>query len=162
MESIAEKQGFRITGWHFLIGIVSFFLVIITADVYFATLAYKTFSGEAAKNPYEAGLLYNRTLEQERASRDLGWASTITARPDGRILIQIRTADKAPVDGLSGNVVLTRPATEKSSMTLPLTPMGQGRYMARTSTLQGGWDIELSLSEPGKPAFTAQRRVLLR
>jgi nitrogen fixation protein FixH len=162
MNAAVEKPGFRITGWHFLFGIVAFFLLIIVADVYFATLAYKTFSGEAAKNPYEAGLLYNRTLQQQRASQDLGWTSTLEAHSDGAIWVTMTAADKSPLDGLNGQVILTRPATEAQALTLPLIAQGPGRYLAKAGPLRGAWDIEIALAKAGEPAFKAQRRVLLK
>ena len=52
-----------LNGWHILAVFVGFFAIVIGADITFAVLAYRSAPGQAAKDPYEAGLLYQRTLD---------------------------------------------------------------------------------------------------
>ena len=117
----AEPKGFRLTGWHVLAMICGFFGVIIAVDVGMATMAYRTFSGEVADDPYEAGLLYNRTLAERRIQAALGWTADIALIHGGDLRVTV--ADKAgrPVDGLKVTAVLERPATETGRETLAFT-----------------------------------------
>lgn len=68
----ATSRKGQITGWHVLIGVVTFFALIIAVDVVFMVLAYRTFSGQVASNPYEAGLAFNKTLAQREREAALG------------------------------------------------------------------------------------------
>lgn len=68
----------RITGWHVLIAVVLFFGVVIGVDTVFMVKAYSTFSGEVASNPYEAGLAFNKTLDQRRRETALGWKTGVS------------------------------------------------------------------------------------
>ncbi|HJV40493.1 FixH family protein, partial [Caulobacter sp.] len=73
----ASPEKGRITGWHVLIGIVLFFAIVIGVDTIFMVQAYRTFSGEVASNPYEAGLAFNRTLAQRQREAALGWSASV-------------------------------------------------------------------------------------
>ena len=64
----AEAKSFRLTGWHVLSIVVGFFVVVMAVDICAATAAYRTFSGEVADDPYEAGRLYNKTLVRTSSS----------------------------------------------------------------------------------------------
>ena len=71
-----EAKGFRLTGWHVLAMVVGFFAIVMTVDICMATMAVRTFSGEVADDPYEAGRLYNRTLAERRVQAALGWTNS--------------------------------------------------------------------------------------
>lgn len=135
----ASKTG-RITGWHVLIGVVLFFVVVIGVDVLFIVKAYRSFPGQVASNPYEAGLAFNKTLAQREREAALGWSAQVE-RPDGKTVI-VRVLDKAgkPIERLSLTGVLERPATETGRQTLDFKPLGDGRYAARAQ-LDGAWDL---------------------
>ncbi len=154
------RPPFRITGWHVLIGMTLFFAIVIGVDAWFITKAYSTFSGQVAKNPYEAGLAYNRQIaEQERQAR-LGW--TVTAGVDGPDLVVIaRDRDGRPLDALSVRVVMERPATDAGKLSLQLKPAGDGVYRLRNPAGSGAWDLKASLVGPGDARFSAERRLVL-
>ena len=59
-------------------GVVAFFALVIAVDVVFMVLAYRTFSGQVASNPYEAGLAFNQTLAQRQREASLGWSAAVT------------------------------------------------------------------------------------
>lgn len=134
----AEKG--RITGWHVLAGMVLFFALIIAVDTLFIVQAYRSFSGEVASNPYEAGLAFNRTLAQRQREEALGWAAVIE-RPEPGV-VALRMSDKAgrPLSNLSLTGVLERPATETGRQTLNFKPKGEGWYRAE-ARLDGAWDL---------------------
>ncbi|HQN51288.1 MAG TPA: FixH family protein, partial [Phenylobacterium sp.] len=61
---------FRVTGWHVLITVTGFFLLVFAVDFYFVSLAYKTFPGQVSVTPYEDGVAYNRKLAQIAAQHE--------------------------------------------------------------------------------------------
>lgn len=151
---------FRLTGLHVLAGMIGFFAVIIAVNVTFATLAFRSFSGQVADDPYEAGLLFNRTLEQRRVEAALGWKAE--ARVEGERLI-LTFADEAgtPLDGLTVQAALTRPATEKGRRTLAMASQGGGAYAGVIGDLHGAWDVRGVTRAPGGDSFEVQSRVVL-
>jgi nitrogen fixation protein FixH len=137
--AITPAKG-AITGWHVLAGMVLFFAVIIAVDTLFIVKAYRSFSGEVASNPYEAGLAFNRTLAQRQREEALGWSAVIE-RPEPGV-VALRMADRAgrPLSTLSLTGTLERPATETGRQTLNFKPTGDGWYRA-AARLDGAWDL---------------------
>lgn len=136
-QTISQKG--KITGWHVLIAVVLFFGIVIGVDTIFMIKAYSTFSGEVASNPYEAGLAFNKTLDQRRRETALGWKTGIAAR-DGKVVVTVEDRAGKPLDHLSVTGVLERPATETGRQTLNFKPIGEGRYEA-PARLDGAWDL---------------------
>lgn len=159
MTDLTATPGFTIKGWHVLLGFIAFFGIVIAVDVSFAMAAYKTFSGEAIHDPYEAGIMYNNTLAQRRREAALGWKATIEEERD---LVVVRVADKAgkTVEGLAVTGVLVRPATVKGQRALAFTPDGKGGYRADTSALDGAWDLHVIARDPNGAVFEADRRMV--
>lgn len=159
MTDPTATPGFTIKGWHVLVGFVAFFGIIIAVNVTFAMAAYKTFSGEAIHDPYEAGILYNRTLEQRRREAGLGWKATIEEAGDA---VVVRVDDRAgkSVEGLTVTGVLVRPATVKGQKALAFTADGEGGYRADTASLSGAWDLHVIAKDAAGAVFEADRRMV--
>jgi nitrogen fixation protein FixH len=152
--------GFRLTGWHVLAMVCAFFGVVIAVDVGMAMMAYRTFSGEVAKDPYEAGLLFNRTLAERRTQAALGWTADIDMIKGGDLRVTVKGKDGAPIDGLKVSAVLERPATESGRENLAFARTGPGIYDARAGHLSGAWDVRVrAVDGQGRP-FEAQERFL--
>lgn len=150
----------QITGWHVLIGIVLFFVLVIAVDVVFMVLAYRTFSGQVASNPYEAGLAFNRTLAQRQREAALSWTAAVETRDGHTVIVGIRDAAGRPLDHLSLTGTLERPATETGRQVLAFTPMGEGRYQA-AARLDGAWDLRATARNP-KDVFELEARLVSR
>ena len=148
----------RITGWHVLVGMVMFFGFIIAVDTLFIVKAYRSFSGEVASNPYEAGLAFNRTLAQRQREEALGGTAVIE-RPEPGI-VALRMTDKAgqPLTTLSLTGTLDRPATEVGRQTLSFKPTGDGWYQA-TARLDGAWDLRAT-ARNAKDQFEIESRLV--
>lgn len=153
-----SKSQFHITGWHVLIGMCAFFGVIIAADVYFASLAFRSFSGEVASNPYEAGIAFNETLEQRRAQAALGWSAQVDSETPGEIIVTLKDRGGAGLTnlGLTGN--LMRPATDEGRIDLTFTHIGEGAYRAETGVLDGAWDLSAVAAGAGDDRFELEYR----
>ena len=151
--------GFRLTGRHVFAGITLFFLVIIGLDVLFASLAYRTFSGEAASNPYETGLLYNRTLEKRRAEAALGWSAAFEERA-GMAVLSFTDRDGRPIDGLAISAALVRPATESGRRSLLFRSAGRGLYQASLDGFDGAWDLTAQARNGQGDLFEVEHRMI--
>lgn len=148
----------RITGWHVLIAVVLFFGTVIAVDTVFMVQAYRTFSGEVASNPYEAGLAFNRTLAQRRKEAALGWAATVGTPAGKTVVVKVVDRDGQPLDGLSLTGVLERPATETGRQALNFRSLGGGRYEA-AAQLDGAWDLRAT-ARNAKDMFEIETRLV--
>lgn len=159
--SAASKEPFRVTGRHVFIGVTLFFVIIIALDAWFMALAYRSFPGESATDPYEAGLEYNRTLAKREAEARLGWAVTAEQLNDG---VRIRALDAAgqPLSGLSVSGELARPATQQGRKVLELTEVEPGVYQVAGLTMSGAWDFTATLKNQAGAEFEAARRLQWR
>jgi nitrogen fixation protein FixH len=153
-----RSGGFRITGWHVLALVVGFFATVIAVDVTFAVLAVKTFPGEVSVTPYEDGLLYNKKLAQMAAQEKLGWRAAAGAEP-GRVILEMRDRDGAPVRGLAVSGKLERPATETGRKLLVFREIGPGLYAATPGALAGTWDLTAEAADRAGHRFEAERRL---
>lgn len=154
----AEKPPFTLTGWHVLAMVVAFFAVVIGVDAVMITQAYRTFSGQVAKNPYEAGLAFNRTLAQRRAEAALGWTVTAADTPDRRVALTFTGPDGKPLEGLAVTGVLERPATETGKVTLAFEAVAPGVYRSRPVARGGAWDLSATARNGRGDLMEAQRR----
>ncbi len=159
MTDMTQPPRFTIKGHHVLIAFVLFFGVIAALDGLFISLALRTFSGQVAKNPYEAGLLYDRTLETRAIQAKLGWTATLAASETGVLELVVTDRAGKGVDGLSVEATLKRPATDDGAQTATLKGLGDGRYSADAS-LSGAWDITVIANGPQGERFEAGRRVV--
>jgi len=156
----ASPSGFRITGRHVALGLVLFFGIIVVLNVLFATLAYRTFSGQAASNPYTAGLMFNRTLAQREAQTKLGW-HVVFRQTESDASLVFTDRDGQPLDGLTITAVLERPATEAGRRPTDFTPEGGGVYTADIAGLSGAWDIKATARNAGGDLFEVGHRMVL-
>jgi nitrogen fixation protein FixH len=135
---LAPRRG--LTGYHVLAMVIAFFAVVIGVDAVFAVMAYRTFSGEVASNPYEAGLAFNRTLAQRRREAALGWSAQVATPRPGVVALRVKDRAGLPLSRLSVTGVVERPATEAGRQALAFEPAGDGWYAAHAD-LAGAWDL---------------------
>lgn len=158
MNAHAKPPGFVIRGWHVLAGFVLFFAVVIAVDVAFMVAAYRTFPGQTAKNPYEAGLAYNAQLAEHRRQAALGWRATASVDADGRLRVRVADRDGRPLDGATVSAVLLRPATSSGEVTLKIHDAGSGEHVADTRRLGGAWNMDGVVAR-GSDRLDIQRRL---
>ena len=163
MTAVAAKPPFRITGWHVLAMTVAFFAVIIGVDTIFIVAAYRSFSGQVAANPYEAGIAFNKTLQQRKAEAALGWTATVSDVPAGAgaHVITLAFADKAgaPIEDLTVTGTLERPATDKGRHALTFKLVGPGLYRSAPIQAGGAWDLNAEARNGKGDLMEAQERL---
>jgi nitrogen fixation protein FixH len=140
--------------------ICTFFGVVMAVDIGMATMAYRTFSGEVADDPYEAGLLYNRALAERRAQAALGWTAAIEMVQGNDLKVTVRDRAGRPVEGLKVSAVLERPATEAGREHLAFVRAAPGVYEAKAGHLSGAWDVRVRAVDGAGHPFEAEERLL--
>ncbi len=158
MTAAAAKPPFRLTGWHVLAITVGFFAIVFGVDAFFITAAYRTFSGEVASNPYEAGIAFNKTLAQRRAEVALGWSVRIDETPDHAIALAFTDKAGEPIEDLTVTGLLERPATEAGRQTLAFKLVGAGLYRSAPVHSGGAWDLSATARNAKGDVMEAQRR----
>lgn len=151
---------FEIRGWHVGVGVTAFFALVISVDIAFTVLAYRTYPGAVSVTPYEDGLAYNRKLSQQRAQAALGWTVAAESRP-GLVIVTARDASGDALRGLAVDAKLERPATEAGRRSIMLKETAPGVYAASTE-LTGSWDLTASLQDTAGHRFEAERRLSWR
>lgn len=154
------KPRFILTGWHFLAMITGFFAIVVGVDIYFAVLAYRTFPGESAANPYEAGLAFERTLDDRAREAALGWRAEAVQGVDGGVTLTIEDKTGAPIPGLAVAGSLRRPATEQGRKDVVFAATTPGQYQLAPAVRGGAWDMALVARDQEGHAFEISRRLV--
>ena len=156
-ETTAPAGGWTLTGWHVLGVVVGFFAIVIALDVWFVTLAYRTFPGQVSETPYEDGVAFNRRIARQDAQARLGWTAAAAADPLAA-RVELRDAGGVPLRGLEVTGRLERPATEAGRLDLRFTETAPGRYEAPLRQPSGAWDLTFT-ARAGGQAFEGARRL---
>lgn len=156
--TLAPASGWTLTGRHVLGVVVGFFAVVIALDIWFLTLAYRTFPGQVSDTPYEDGVAFNQRLAAQAAQARLGWAAVADAHSAGP-WVELRDAGGEPLRGLTVTGRLERPATEAGRRLLAFRETAPGRYEAPAAGLTGAWDLSFRAVDAGGQAFEGRRRL---
>lgn len=160
MNSVTKKHKTRrFTGWHFLIFIVGFFAVVITANVTMAYFALDTFSGLETDDAYRKGRDYNETLQAAKRQEALGWQEKISLVKNGEganashhITLTLRGA-KAET-GLKATLLVRRPATDVDDQLIALVETTPATFEAVVNSLTvGRWKLSLVINQNDAVVF---------
>jgi nitrogen fixation protein FixH len=138
MSHVSGKP-FEITGKHVLIGMLTFFGLIIAVNIVMIRLALSTHTGVVAENTYRKGVKYNEEIAAAERMDLLGWRNTMALAPTGdKLSIDIRDKDGKAVKGLAIKATLGRPASEKYDLELTLNETADGTYEAAIPARDSG------------------------
>ncbi len=158
-------KGFKLTGFTVLMMFVAFFGTDIIVNVYMATKAITTFSGEVADDPYQRGLDYDKDAAAAQAQQARGWKVTMTFAPgpDGRDQVQVTALDASGkrIDGLSGKMVVGHPTNMHLDSNLTLASVGPGVYQANFTPQTQSARVVLELARNGERMFRSVNQVVL-
>ena len=153
-----NASGWTLKGWHVLVAMVAFFAVIISVNAVFITLALGSFPGEDTRRSYVQGLAYNDVLEERRAQAELGWSASANLTAD-RVLVEVRDAGDAPVQGLRLTGTLRHPADMELDRALTFTEVRAGVYAAGIADLPAGqWRLNAQAAGDAPFAVEADLR----
>ncbi len=109
-----EKREFRLTGWHVLAMLVTFFAIVASVNFYMMTTAIRTMPGLDARNGYDVSQNFNRAeLAAAEAQTRRGWQSDAHLALSNRMLdlsVRFRDRESKALDGLAVTAVLQHPA----------------------------------------------------
>lgn len=160
MNSVTEKHRTRrFTGWHFLIFIIGFFAVVITANVTMAYFALDTFSGLETEDAYRKGRDYNVTLQAAKRQEALGWQEKISLVKNGKganashhITLTLRGAETET--DLKATLLVRRPATDVDDQLITLVETTPATFEGVVKSLDvGRWKLSLEVNKKDAVVF---------
>lgn len=166
--SEVSGRNFQITGKHVLIGMLSFFGIIIAVNIVMMRLALSTHTGVVAENTYRKGVKYNEEIAAAERMAMLGWRDQMALAPGGdKLSIQIRDKDGNAVKGLAIKATIGRPANEKYDLSLTLNETAAGTYEAQMPPRDAGTYVaSIEVSDPARAqdgvVYRAKERLWLK
>lgn len=145
----------RFNPWPY--GIAAGLGVVIVVNILLVRIAAQDPPLVESDKPYEAGEAYQQEIEAFRASAALGWKAQLDVTGKG-VRLALLDAAGAPVAGLRGAVVATRPERKDRDQTLTLEERSPGVYEASGALSPSGvWRLRTSLGD-GRGTFLDDRR----
>lgn len=148
MNSIAMKNN---TGRNFLIGLLSFFVVVSIVDGIFVYNAIKSFSGEVVDHAYEKGLAYNSVIEHAERQSKSGISGDLSFER-GVLTLSLKNKDGVPVTTARASVKFIRPVFDGQDFEADLVHAGHGVYRAEAdlpadgvwiAKAEAAWDTQV-------------------
>lgn len=157
----------QLTGRHVLLIFLAFFITITGVNALMVTFAIRSFSGEDVTAAYVKGLNYNAALAQRDAEAQSGFAVTAQAvrTPEGAAAIEasVTRNGAAEIGDVTVVATLRHPANAHLDRTLPLAPLGEGRFAATTPDVMAGqWDLVITVQNGADTLYEARSREWLR
>jgi nitrogen fixation protein FixH len=141
-------SGGKLTGWHVLAMLVTFFGVMFVANGFLVYYALGTFSGVVTDSSYQASQHYNLDIAAARAQQLRNWQVAAEAKrdADGLVAVRInaRDADGNPISGVDFRATLQRPTSRQEDRPVDLTPsVGEaGVYTGTARNVPlGQWEL---------------------
>jgi nitrogen fixation protein FixH len=148
------------TGLHMLVVTVTFFLVVIAANVTMAVFAATSWSGLLAKNGYVASIDFARDAADREAAAKLGWEITAEAE-DGLVTITARDRAGDPLFRPAVTASASRPVTDAEDRALQFEPLGDGRFRSTAPLPAGAWNVDATVAS-GEAAIARRFRLEIR
>jgi nitrogen fixation protein FixH len=165
-----SRAEFRLTGWHVLAMLLTFFAIVAGVNGYMLRQALTTMPGlDAGRNGYDASQNFNRDeLAAANAQIQRQWQSDAKLSLSGRVLtltLALRDRQSQPLSELAVTALLAHPAMRRLDRAITLVPLGNGRYEARISDIDAGaWGLVIEAKAAGNAdrLFLSRHRVILR
>ncbi len=143
----------------------AFFAVIVAVNFTYIFIAKKTWTGLATENSYQKGLHYNRSIEEAKEQKSLGWSADIkynsAESKKGDIVVVLKDKNSKTIQGAKVSVNFKRPTQEGYDFKKNLEEK-DGTYRANISfPLRGQWDIEI-LAIKNQKAFQETKRYVIQ
>ncbi|MGL5447768.1 MAG: FixH family protein [Rhabdaerophilum sp.] len=161
---------FRLTGWHVLAMLVTFFAIVGGVNGYMMHQAITTMPGlDAGRNGYDVSQNFNRdevAASQAQALRN--WQSDAKLALSGRVLtltLGFHDQQGKALDNLAVTALLAHPAARRLDRAIALVPRGDGRYEAKVADVDAGaWGLVIEAKAPDTATrlFLSRHRVLLK
>ena len=130
-----------------LIILFSFFAIIFAINFIYIYLAQKTWRGVYTQNGYQKGLEYNKTLDEVKTQKKLGWSFNInysnTQNNTGKLVVCLMDRNKNQIKDAKLLVKIMRPTQEGYDFTQNLMPQNGCYFSIINFPLKGQWVLEI-------------------
>lgn len=149
------------TGRKMLFSILTFFGVIIAANMTMMGFALTTHTGMVVPNSYVASQDFNKHIAADAAQRALGWQAQLSANETG---IEVKFVDKAgtALHGLKVEGMIGRPVTAAEDQRLILAEKVPGAYTAPASLAPGDWRLDATARTADGQTFRIIKTIYLK
>ncbi|MBN8534931.1 MAG: FixH family protein [Rhizobiales bacterium] len=164
------RAEFRLTGWHVLAMLLTFFAIVAGVNGYMLRQALTTMPGlDAGRNGYDVSQNFNRDeFAAANAQVQRNWQSDARLQLSGGVLtlaLTFRDRQGQALNNLAVTALLAHPAARRLDRAIALIPRGDGRYEARVPQVDAGaWGlvIEARAADAENRLFLSRHRVILR
>lgn len=161
-----ERPSRPITGWMVLLGLVTFFGVIIGVNGAMIYAALSTFGGVETDSAYQAGRMYENDIAMAQAQDARRWRveAAVTTLPDGerRLDVVARDATGKPLAGMEASAVFERPVDRRLDRDIAVAEETPGHFRGNADLAQGQWDLVIELSRQGDRLFRSRNRIIIK
>ena len=134
---------------------IAFFVCLAALEIWFVTLANKSFTGVVTDDAYSTGLNYNAMLAQREAERQLGWSASFTFAQgeglDGQLTLSLRDGEGQHLRASELRATAERMSRFPQIQAVTFSPQAEGEYGARIEVpLAGRWFIRVRIERDGQ------------
>ncbi len=145
------------TGRHMLMITVSFFAVVIGANLTMAISSARTWTGLVVANSYVASQGFQDVQDTIKRQLAAGWSLDISYA-DGLVAFTAIDGAGAQLQLQDVSAFLRRPVGGHDDVTLPMT-LKDGRYVAAIELAAGVWDITVTTGATELGSIAYEHRV---
>lgn len=134
---------------------ILFFICLAALEVWFVTLANRSFTGVVTDDAYAVGLNYNEALARREAERRLGWTTAIHfaqgADLGGKLTLSVRDADGQALVADEVRATAERMSRFPQIQTVAFERQATGEYLANLPVpLAGRWFVRVRIDRGGQ------------
>ena len=134
---------------------ILFFVWLAGLEIWFVTLANRSFTGVVTDDAYAIGLNYNDVLAKREAERVLGWTTAIAfVRGEGlggRLTLSIRDSNGKPLVADEIRATAERMSRFPQILAVAFEHQADGEYMADFAVpLAGRWFVRVRIERAGQ------------
>ena len=160
------SQPMIITGRKVATGMALFFGVIFTVNGVFSYLALDSWPGLVIERPYEAGLMYNQTLDQAEQQATLGWwpKFELLKSADGHSAqVTILGETAPPYDEFNVQTIFRRPVNDVDNLPVSMVETEAGIFEANVLLpARGRWYADVIVLGNGEIVYRAEHEFLVQ
>lgn len=134
---------------------ILFFVCLAALEVWFVTLANRSFTGVVTDEAYSIGLNEEERAAQREAARRLGWSTSLTFEQGldlaGRLTLQVRDADGQALVADEVQATAERMTRFPQIQAVRFVRQPGGAYLADFSVpLAGRWFVRVRIARGGQ------------
>lgn len=134
---------------------IAFFVCLAALEIWFVTLANRTFTGLVTDDAYSIGVNYNAVLAQREAERQLGWTASFAFEQgdglDGKVTLVLSDRSGQPLVADELRATAERMSRFPQIQTVTFTREREGEYTAPIEVpLAGRWFVRVRIEREGQ------------